>query len=179
MAVGFLVCVAPDSHIAYLREHPGFVHDYIDGTEPKDSGLSSALPPWWPKQAPDVHGSWSVNHRNADLYHWILNHAPTLVTGAGAIFQAWYEPDHSDVVIKLDGHNERFALSSDKIAELSALVAGVTLASVRHAFVEWCKSQGKNHEDIDDYACEPFVEEFQQLREMLVTATRNGDGIIW
>jgi len=31
MAQGFLVCIAPDAHIDYLAQHPGRVHDYLDG----------------------------------------------------------------------------------------------------------------------------------------------------
>lgn len=135
MALGFLVCVAPDDHISYLQQHQGLVHSYLDGTIPPDSDASSPLPEWWPKQAPESLDAWNVNHRNADLYHWILNGGPELVTGGGSIFQTWYEPNYS-AAVKLDKYNERFAFHSDQISELASLVAGVTIKSVLTAFVE-------------------------------------------
>src|SRR5438445_190584 len=50
MAIGFLVCMAPDSHISFLQQHPGYVHSYLDGAAPPDLEVSSPLPEWWPKQ---------------------------------------------------------------------------------------------------------------------------------
>ena len=42
MAQGFLVCVVPDAHIHYLKQHQGFVHDYLDGTKPAGSIVADA-----------------------------------------------------------------------------------------------------------------------------------------
>ena len=179
MALGFLVCTAPDSHISYLQQHQGLVHSYLDDTTPPNSEMSSPLPEWWPKQQPELLDSWSINHRNADLYHWILNGRPDLVIGGGSIFQTWYEPDHSASVVKLDKYNERFAFHSAHISELASLVAAVNVKSVLKAFVEWCKSKEKGWEDLDEYACEPFVEEFKAFGDLLSEAKRKGHGIIW
>jgi len=179
MALGFLVSVVPDSHISYLQQHPGFVHSYLDGVSPPEAELSAPLPEWWPSQAPKCLSSWSVNHRNTDLYHWILNGGPDLVDGGGAIFQTWYEPSHAAAVVKLDAYNERFGLYSPQIDELAALVSAVNLNSVLEAFIAWCKSQGKSWENLDEYACEPFVMEFKALGYLLAEAKKNGFGIIW
>jgi len=140
---------------------------------------SSLLPEWWPNVPPDVLDSWSVNHRNTDLYHWILNGGPALVSGAGSIFQSWYEPSYPASFVKLDGHNERFALYSGQLGELARLASRVNIDSVLRAFVDWCKSQGKRWEDLDEYACQPFVDEFKALEGKLDGAMREGHGIIW
>jgi hypothetical protein len=179
MALGFLVCIAPDSHISYLQQHQGFIHFYLDGITPPDSELSSPLPVWWPNQAPQMLDSWSVNYRNTDLYHWILNGKPDLVAGAGSIFQTWYEPGYSASFVKLDNHNERFAFYSEQISELAALVTNVNVKSVFTAFTDWCKSQGKSHENIDESACEPFVDEFKALGDLLNEAMQKKYGLIW
>ena len=114
MAFGFLTCAAPDEHIAWLHRHPGAVHAYLDGVPPE--GIATdALPAWWPSAPPATHTSWGVNHRNPDLYHWILNGSADLVTDAGALFQVWYAPDHAANILKLDGHNERFAVTSGQL----------------------------------------------------------------
>lgn len=47
------------------------------------------------------------------------------------------------------------------------------------ACVEWCKANGKTWEDIDRYACEPFVDEFAALGQRLDEAIRDGHGILW
>lgn len=179
MALGFLVCTAPDSHISYLQSHEGLIHFYLDGTMPPYSENSPPLPEWWPKQAPKLLNSWNINHRNTDLYHWILNGGPDLVTGEGSIFQAWYEPDYSASAVKLDKYNERFAFHSDKINKLALLVDAVTIKSVFKAFTEWCKSQGKTWEDLDEYSCEPFVDEFKAFGDLLNEAIHKWHGIIW
>jgi len=179
MALGFLVCAAPDSHVSWLRQHPGLVHAYLDGTAPPDSEMSPALPDWWPRQPPESHDAWDINHRNTDLYHWILNGGPGLVTGGGAIFQTWYEPDHSASVVKLDECNERFAFHSGQINELASLVAGVNIKSALKAFIEWSESQGRRYENLNESACQSFVVEFKALGDLLDAAMRKGYGIIW
>ena len=174
MAQGFLVCVAPDAHIDYLAQHPGLVHAYLDGAP-----APAPAPPWWPSEPPQMLDSWGINHRNTDLYHWILNGGPGHVSDAGAIFQSWHAPDHPASFVKLDAYNERFALHAAQLPELAAKVRKVDLEAVMRAFVDWCKAQGKTWEDIDRYACEPFVDEFAALGEQLAAAIRDGHGIIW
>lgn len=178
MAFGFLTCAAPDEHIAWLHTHPGALHAYLDGVPPE--GIATdALPAWWPSAPPAMHTSWGVNHRNPDLYHWILNGSADLVTDAGALFQAWYAPDHPANILKLDGHNERFAVTSGQLPALAARAHAVTVDTVLTAFVGWCKAQGKPWEDLDVYACEPFLYEFQPLAAQLDDAIRDGHGLIW
>ena len=176
MASGFEAYAIPDSHITFLQEHPGFVHSYLDGEKP-DEVDSASLPEWWPQQAPKSLGSWGINHRNIELYHWILNGGPELATGSGSIFQTWYEPDTHNAV-KLDPHNERFAFHVDQIAELDALVARMDVPTVKSAFTAWCRSRGDQYEP-DDMACLSFTDEFGVFHAGLQEAMRNGHGIVW
>lgn len=179
MALGFSVCAVPDSHIAFLRDHPGLGDSYLEGVAPPVEVLSSPLPADWPVQPPAVFDQWCVNHRNTGLYHWILNGSSTPVDGVGALFQTWHDPNFASSIVKLDKHNEHFALYSYKVGELAALVQRVDLRSVHRAFVEWCKSEGKRHDDIDDLACQPFVDEFTALGRLLSLALLNEHGVIW
>jgi hypothetical protein len=179
MATGFLVCTAPDSHIDFLQEHQGSVHFYLDGTFPPELRSSQSVPEWWPQARPKMLDSWNVNYRNTDLYHWILNGKPELVSGPGSIFQSWHAPAHPAVHVKLDKHNERFALCSEHIEGLSLLASRVNVGAVLDAFTEWCKSQGKEWRNLDHQACEPFVEEFVALGNLLAEALQRKQGIIW
>lgn len=178
MAFGFLTCVAPDAHIAWLQQHPGAVHAYLDGEAPV--GVApDAVPAWWPSAPPAMHTSWGVNHGNPDLYHWILNGGPERVAGGAALFQAWYAPDETAGILKLDALNERFAVMSGELPALAARAHAVTVDTVLTAFVGWCKAQNKPWEDLDVYACEPFLYEFQPLAAQLDGAIRDGHGLIW
>ena len=179
MAIGFAVCTAPDSHILFLQSHPGMVFSYLEGNIPTDEYLGVSLPEDWPSQPPVAFNEWCVNYSNTGLYHWILNGSPALVGGGGAIFQSWHEPSFPSSVLKLDKHNERFALPSNKVGELAALVQRVDVRSVHRAFADWCKSEGKRYDDIDDPACEPFVDEFKVLGSLLFDALQRKHGLIW
>jgi len=178
MAHSFGAFAVPDAHVAFLHRHPGVVHDYLEGNHPEGE-TDSPIPADWPAQPLESLGAWGVNHRNPDLYHWILNGGPEPVTGAGAIFQVWYEPDHPGVALKLDPYNERFALRASELAELAALVRAVDTDRVYRSFCDWLKRQGKDSSDIDAYACGPFVDEFKLFSEGLDQAMRRGYGLIW
>jgi hypothetical protein len=100
------------------------------------------------------------------------------VDGAGALFQTWHA-DHPSVALKLDKYNERFALMSNHLPELAALVKAVDVERVHRSFCDWLKSQGEGFSTIDQYACEPFVDEFRNFHEGLEEAMRQGYGLIW
>ena len=166
-----------DSHVKFLHGHPGLVHDYLEGIRPNSD--ASPIPADWPTQPLQSLSSWGINHRNADLYHWILNGGPELVNGAGSIFQTWYEPDKSAAALKLDNYNERFAFNANQLTELVTLLKTVDTDRVYRSFCDWLNSQGKNAEHIDLYACEPFVEEFSIFSQGLEQAIQSSNGLIW
>ncbi len=177
MSHSFAAFAVPDSHISFLHQHPGLVHDYLEGVLPK--GVTVPVPADWPTEALESLGSWGVNHRNTDLYHWILNGGPELAAGAGSFFQTWHEPDHPSVAVKLDKHNERFALHSNHVPQLATLVKAVDVDRVYRSFCDWLDSQGKDSSTIDQYACEPFVDEFKSFLRGLEGVIRRGLGLIW
>lgn len=177
MSHSFGAFEVPDAHISFLHEHPGLVHDYLEGLIPREDTVP--LPADWPTQPLESLGSWSVNHRNTELYHWILNGGPELSAGAGAFFQVWHDPDNASAVLKLDKYNERFALRSDQLPELALLVKNVDVDRVYRSFCEWLQSRGEDSGLIDQYACEPFVEEFRNFLEGLEGAVRRGRGLVW
>lgn len=176
MSHSFGAFAVPDAHIAFLYQHPGLVHDYLEGIPPKDTTFP--VPADWPSEPPESLGSWSVNHRNTELYHWILNGGPELTDGAGSFFQTWHA-DHASLALKLDKYNERFALVSNHVPELAVLVKAVDVERVYRSFCDWLKSRGEDSSSIDQYACEPFVDEFRNFHEGLEEATRQGHGLIW
>jgi hypothetical protein len=178
MAHSFGAFAVPDSHVSFLHQHPGLVHDYLEGVRP-NSETASPIPADWPTEPPESLGSWGANHRNTDLYHWILNGGPELVTGAGSIFQTWYEPDQPGVVLKLDQYNERFALHANQLDELAALLKAVDSDRVYRSFCDWLKSRGEDFSSIDRYACDPFVDEFNLFSQGIEQAMRRGYGLIW
>jgi hypothetical protein len=173
----FAAFAVPDAHIDYLLTHPGSVHDYLEGKAPPEVSTAT-LPEGWPTQPLEDLGSWGLNHRNADLYHWILNGGVELVTGAGSIFQTWYAPDQH-AAIKLDALNERFAFRSSQLPELLTRVDQVTVPTVLTAFRAWCESQGQDGSDLDEYACQPFVDEFTNFGMGLKQAISRGHGLVW
>lgn len=176
MAMSFGAFAVPNDHIDFLAAHPGTVHGYLEGVAPK-ALAAGQVPAWWPTTMLESMGGWSINHRNVDLYHWILHGGPEPVDGAGAIFQAWYAPVRG--VVGLDASNERFALHAHQLSELLALVERVTVDSVLVSFRAWLANQGKSGDTLDVYACQPFVDEFTMFADGLREAIARGEGIVW
>ncbi len=177
MSHAFGAFAVPDAHVSFLHQHPDLVHDYLEGARPKGEA-ALAVPADWPELRLRSLGSWSINHGNVDLYHWILNGGPELVTGGGSIFQTWFEPDQHSA-LKLDQYNERFAFHADQLAELIALVKAVDVERVYRSFCDWLESRGKDSSDIDHFACEPFVDEFKMFADGLDGAIQRGYGLVW
>lgn len=177
MSHPFGAFVVPAAHIAFLAAHPDAVHDYLEAGKPANLA-EDALPADWPEAPPEFLGGWGINHRNVDLYHWILNGSAEPVSGAGSIFQTWYLPDQHSA-LSLDPYNERFAFPPEQLPALAALAEAVTVPAVLKAFGDWCKRQGQPWEDLDEYACQPFVDEFAHFARGLRGAIARGQGIVW
>ena len=177
MAHRFGAFSVPDSHVSFLSQHHNLVHDYLEGVRPNGE-IADQLPSDWPAQPLESLGSWSINHRNVDLYHWILNGGPELASGGGSIFLTWYEPDQQSA-LKLDKYNERFAFHANQLVELAELVKSVDVERVQRSFCDWLKRRGEDHSDIDHGACEPFVDEFKMFSDGIESAIQRGCGLIW
>jgi hypothetical protein len=178
MAHRFAAFAVPDDHVLLLAQHPGLVHDYLEGRRPT-ALPGGGLPGDWPTARVAHLGSWGVNHDNTGLYHWILNGGPEPVSGSGALFQAWHAPDHPAATIKLDPYNTRFALRATDLPELATLVERVTVPVVLTAFRAWCQSRGVDGSNLDEDACEPFVDEFHNFGDGLRQAIARGQALIW
>lgn len=176
MPAAFAVYSAPADHIDHLVRHAGRAHAYVEGEQPDGVDVST-LPAGWPTEPLRKIVSWSVNWRNADLYHWILNGGPDLVEGGGSMFQTWYAPPRHSA-IALDPHNESFAFLPGQIGELATLATTIDAARVREAFSAWCRSRGDDYVP-DDVACSGFVWEFKDLAKALEQVMADGHGLVW
>lgn len=182
MAIGFLACAVPDTHIDFLAANPGLVHAYLAGEPPSPETGGQALPSWWPTRPPECLDAWNINHRNTGLYHWMLNGSAEPQSGAGSLFQTWHDPDFPSSFLKLDAGNERFAFHADQLPELRRLVQAVDLPRVMTAFRDWLLSQGNTwaaENAVDEMACGPFVEEFKRFDELLDGAIGRKLGLVW
>lgn len=197
MANYLCIFSAPDGHIEFMRAHNGVSRDYLAG-EPPDLERTPAperslfdrlfgrnseipepdsvkVPDNWPDREPDV-AEMEVNHRNVDLYHWMLNKTAEPVVGVGSIFQTWFYKTHS--AIPLDDYNEDFAFTSDQLPALLSLVETVTPESIDAAFSGWCAANNKEYESSAE-ANSAFHDEFMNLAEFLRQSIQKKHGLVW
>jgi hypothetical protein len=133
------------------------------------------VPSDWPKDHVET-ANVEINHRNVDLYHWILNNTSEPVDGAGSIFQTWTHPTHS--AIHLDGINEEFAFLPNQVPDLLTLVDAVTPESTLQAFRGWCVAQGKDGEpSLDDATA--LHADFVTLSGYLKETIAKQHGLVW
>lgn len=199
MSNPFIVFSAPASHIEFMRKHPETSGYYYAGELPQAETIEPKPPSWldrlrgrkpeppppppevpeppadWPRQPPSVLDI-EINDRNVDLYHWILNKTRDPVAGAGSIFQTKYHDQHD--ATRLDDHDQDFAFYPDQLPELLSLVEAVTPESLHHAFYEWCKVKGKDHEPTLQEATE-MHQEFVTFRDFLQAAIARNHGLVW
>lgn len=172
--MSFFVYELPESHIDFLSRHQGSICAYVDGEKPEES--TASLPEGWPTEPLHTIVALNANHRNVELYHWILNGSPALVRGGEAIFQTWFKPDDCSLT-KLDGGNEAFGISASQVKRLANLTSDVDLARVKAAFSGWCLSEGKDYVP-DEPACVPFVDEFNAFGRRLTSTILKQYGLV-
>lgn len=175
MSSDFVVYLASQSQLDYIKrtETAGdaFAFAIFNGKAGPD-----VLPGDWPLKCIADANTWGVNHRNCELYHWILNGDPDLVSGAGSIFQTWFsEGEHS--AITLDTYGEDYAFTPAQTAELADLVAKVDLAAAHRGYAGYCLQEGHNEPGESESAS--FVDEFRALGKGLQEAVEKGYGIAW
>ncbi|EWH08108.1 hypothetical protein DS2_19046 [Catenovulum agarivorans DS-2] len=197
MANYLVMFSAPNEHIDYMTKYPGVARDYYVGQppEPDEQELEKisfigrllgkktklierepiSAPADWPKDDADCIDI-EINHRNVELYHWILNQTPEPVEGAGSIFQTWFHSSHA--AISLDSYNEDFAFTSKQLPELLRLVQNVTPKLLRDSFEAWCKANGKDHVPTTEEA-EGMYEEFVNFEKYLKVAISKNHGLVW
>jgi len=195
----FIMFSAPAHHIEFMRKHPGTAGYYREGEPPETPTITPKRLSWfdrlmgkkpeppppppapieapadWPRQPasePDIE----VNHRNIDLYHRILNGTPEPVTGAGSIFQTQFHGTHD--ATPLDDCAQDFAFFPEQLPQLLSLVEAVTPESLRHAFHEWCKAKGEDHEPTLEEAI-GMHEELMGFAGYLKAAIAKKHGLVW
>ncbi|MCG9732077.1 hypothetical protein L1D44_20010 [Shewanella sp. Isolate13] len=155
MALCLNVFSLPNEHIQFLKHNPQTMQDYLLGQAPSEQTFASAksqpllvqfvrlltgskkpvLPLDWPSVEVEMIGP-DVNHRNVDLYHYILNNTEARVRGAGSLFQTWLDINQHDA-IKMDAEGESFAFKSRSLPELSTLLSQLDEQTIRDRFNAW------------------------------------------
>ncbi|MCL1146279.1 hypothetical protein AB4298_01505 [Shewanella sp. 10N.261.52.F9] len=159
----------PNEHICFLKAHPQTLDAYLQGELPEwepakqtllnkvlqllGSKGGQTLPSDWPCTAVVMIGP-TADHRNVDLYHYILNDTEERVKGAGSLFQTWLDIHNHDA-IKMDSESESFAFQSQQLPALQVLLSVLNEQTVRKRFDAWL--------DIHNPDYLPLEPEYQQL----------------
>ena len=198
MANYLVMFAAPEHHIEFMSKHSGVSRDYYCGEPPEiepseskkvsfldkllgrnkdvtEAAMPLVVPADWPTEDADIIDI-EINHRNVDLYHWILNKSEKPVSGAGSIFQTWFHDSHD--AISLDDYHEDFAFYPKMLPELLLLINQVTLESTRDAFQRWCNSEGKDYSPTMEDA-EPIFKEFENFANYIESAIAKNHGLVW
>lgn len=195
------LCISPisDANIDFIHAHPEALSNYLDGQEPDlTPSVAPKLSLWQrirgnvpvPPPTPTIPDDWptsechligeTVNHRNVDLFHLILNGTKEFVSGSGAFFQTWLESgdtcQHS--AIDLTHGNQDFAFKSDQVPELATLLSQVGMDMVKSGFNKWLHTRGESYEATDEECAEIF-EEFRIFAATANTAVEQSLGLMW
>ncbi|WP_299804101.1 hypothetical protein [uncultured Shewanella sp.] len=196
MALCLNVLSLPDKHIQFLKHEPHTLQDYLLGQVPTEQTFTAAKPQpllvqfvrfltWakkpslpldWPSTEVEMIGP-DVNHRNVDLYHYILNNTEERVKGAGSLFQTWLDINNHDA-IKMDADNESFAFHSQALPELSTLLAKLDEQTVRDRFNAWLLEHNPDYFPKEDEYLEMF-QGWQRFSAKVSEAKSNGLGLLW
>ncbi|ABV88747.1 hypothetical protein [Shewanella pealeana] len=196
MALCLNVLSLPDEHIQFLKHEPQTLQDYLLGQIPTVQTFAAAkpqpllvqfvrllsgakkptLPLDWPSTEMEMIGP-DVNHRNVDLYHYILNNTEARVKGAGSLFQTWLDINNHDA-IKMDADNESFAFQSLMLPELSALLARLDEQTVRDRFNAWLLEHNPDYLPREDEYLE-MTQGWQGFYTKVSEAERQGFGLLW
>jgi len=195
MANYLCVFAAPDAHIDFIRAYPNTLYSYVEGRPPQAADMEPpkptflqrltgrtptpppelAVPDDWPTDEPTMIGP-EINHRNAGLYHLILNGTTNTVRGSGTIFQTWCNPDEH-AAIDLTGNGEHFAFRSHRIPALVRLLRKVDSSTVRDRFGQWLRTQGES--DPADEHCKEIAAEFRAFADAAQKTVDDSHGLIW
>lgn len=188
MALVFSLCSAPDNHIAFLHAQLASSRCYLEGKVPdlpvvKRSLMDKlfgrkkpiSLPDGWPTQPPTL-AKIDVNENNVGLYHRILNQGTDGVDGAGSLFQSWFLPHHSALMLDETGRN--CAFYHQQLAELISLLKRITPATVQSQFIAWCDADPKMSQPTADEVFELFCD-FKRLHDFVTKASKHQHGLVW
>lgn len=183
MANYFLTIGASNACIAFIRKHPDSLEQFVAGTTPESpeehltiSGRTKTLsvPADWPTEQAEL--GTDINHRNIDLYHWILNGTSDFVSGPGSIFQTWLTTRHA--AIDLTGDNDSFAFEAEHLAPLAQLFSAVSKEAVAARFLQWHRHRGKTS-NLSEHEIQAVWNDFCFVGQQVSECAQNGLGLIW
>ncbi|MGS0681271.1 hypothetical protein ACVBIL_08935 [Shewanella sp. 125m-7] len=196
MALCLNVFALPNEHIQFLKYYPQTLEAYLMGQAPDiDAGLASkpssilaklvmlmsgkkspAQPQDWPNKEVSMIGP-NVNHRNVDLYHYVLNDTEARVKGAGSLFQTWLDITHHDA-IKMDSENESFAFESHRLPVLVSLLSKLDEHSVRARFDAWLAIHNPDY-IVQQPEYQEMIQGFERFKGQVIEANKQGFGLMW
>jgi len=179
MALYMFFYVAPDSHLEFLRDNPTLFDSYLGGEVPDmGQGFFSKLmgkklpelPDDWPNHELNAY-SPEINHRQVNIFHYILNGTNDSVENVGSIFQTWFKPRHNSPAIAIDGEN--FAFYSQDVRQLLKLIEGLT-PELRRDRLDDSKSASEIQASSDFVKCA-----FDVIEKACNEAVSKGHGLLW
>lgn len=196
MALCLNVFSLPDTHISFLKQQPHTLQDYLLGRVPAKLTCAKAkhqsvlrrlltfltgakkrsLPLDWPRQDVTMIGP-DVNHRNVDLYHYILNNTEERVNGAASLFQTWLAPNNHDA-INMDAENESFAFRSRTASQLSALLTQLDEQTIRDRFNAWLNQHNPDYIP-QEAEYQQMIGGFERFKVNVVSAVEQNRGLMW
>jgi len=179
MALYMFFYVAPDSHLEFLRDNPTLFDSYLEGETPdltqgwfaKLLGKKPVeLPNDWPSHELNAY-SPEINHRQVEVFHYILNGTNDPVENVGSIFQTWFKPRHKSPAIVIDGEN--FAFCSADVKRLVNLTESLT-PELRRDRLDNSKnpSEIQHSGNLVEYA-------FAEIEKACNEAISKGQGLLW
>ncbi|MGS0673805.1 hypothetical protein [Shewanella sp. 125m-1] len=194
MALCLNIFSLPNEHIRFLKAHPQTLDAYLQGQKPQadvfqergsllskiaklmaGSGAQS-LPNDWPEHEAMMIGP-DANHRNVDLYHYILNNTEERVKGAGSLFQTWLDITHHDA-IKMDADNESFAFESHRLPALVSLLSVLDECRVRDRFDAWLAIHNPDY-IVQEPEYQEMTQGMERFRRKVTEANTQDFGLMW
>lgn len=115
---------------------------------------------------------FGVNHRNVDIFHFILNGTAAYSGGPRGLFDTWI---HGDRYASIRLTDEAFGLNSRDVRILSDALLELDDETVSGRREEWKKSQGIVEDDDPAF----FPECFGYLRELCSRAVEAKKALVW
>ena len=191
MALCLNVFALPNEHILFLKEYPLVVDDYIYGESPEievkkpkfrsffakfTKEKSQCLPNNWPTSEVKMIGPLA-NHRNIELYHYILNGTNKSVEGSGSLFQTWFDLNQHSA-IKMDNSNGNYAFNSEQLPDLFTLLNGLNDKVITKRFDEWLSINDVSDKP-NELVYKEVIDGCVSFKEGVAEAVEKGLGLMW
>jgi hypothetical protein len=119
--------------------------------------------------------SFGANHRNVDIFHFLLNGTHASVPGSLGIFSSWCGDMEMYVSYRID--DECFGMYSRDVTKLLSALEDLTEEKIRERWVQWQVQKGIDPEKDDDP--DFFPESFGYFQEYCAQTVQAGNALIW